>query len=71
MYKLIEYSDNYSKTAASLLQYYRNEPHDAAILNSESLKPQTQYNNNNNNNNSNNNNNNNNSNNNNNRKSPC
>ena len=45
MYKLIEYSDNYSKTPESLLQYYRNEPHDAAILNFESLKPQTQYNN--------------------------
>ena len=26
MYNLIEYSDNYSKTSGSLLQYYRDEP---------------------------------------------
>ena len=25
MYNLIEYSDNYSKTSESLLQYYRDE----------------------------------------------
>ena len=26
MYKLLEYSDNYSKTSESLWQYYRSEP---------------------------------------------
>ena len=26
MYKLIEYSDNYSKTYGSLWQYYRDKP---------------------------------------------
>ena len=26
LYKLIEYSDNYSKTSGSLWQYYRYEP---------------------------------------------
>ena len=26
MYNLIEYSDNYLKTSASLWQYYRDEP---------------------------------------------
>ena len=26
MYKLIEYSDNYSKTSGSLWQYYRDKP---------------------------------------------
>ena len=26
IYKLIEYSDNYSKTSGSLWQYYRDEP---------------------------------------------
>ena len=28
MYNLIEYSDNYSKTSASLWQYYKDEPND-------------------------------------------
>ena len=28
MYNLIEYSDNYAKTAGSLLQYYRDKPND-------------------------------------------
>ena len=28
MYNLIEHSDNYSKTSASLWQYYRDEPND-------------------------------------------
>ena len=28
MYNLIEYSDNYAKTSASLWQYYRDEPND-------------------------------------------
>ena len=26
MYKLLEYSDNYSKTSGNLWQYYRSEP---------------------------------------------
>ena len=36
MYNLIEYSDNYSKTSGSLLQYYRDEPalNDAGALDS-------------------------------------
>ena len=37
MYKLIEYSDNYSKASGSLWQYYRNEPNDN-LTDSESLK---------------------------------
>ena len=37
MYKLIEYSDNYSKTSGSLYQYYRDEPNDN-IEDSESFK---------------------------------
>ena len=28
IYNLIEYSDNYSKTSASLWQYYKDEPND-------------------------------------------
>ena len=28
MYNLIEYSDNYSKTSASLWQYYKDDPND-------------------------------------------
>ena len=37
MYNLIEYSDNYSKTSASLWQYYQDDPNDN-IANSESFK---------------------------------
>ena len=37
MYKLIEYSDNYSKTSGSLRQHYRDEPNDNLTY-SESLK---------------------------------
>ena len=37
MYNLIEYSDNYSKTSGSLLQYYRDEPNDN-LADSESFK---------------------------------
>ena len=36
VYKLIEYSDNYSKTSGSLSQYYRDEAND--ITESESFK---------------------------------
>ena len=37
MYKLIEYSDNYSKKSGSLWQYYRDEPNDN-LTDSESFK---------------------------------
>ena len=37
MYNLIEYSDIYSKTSRSLLQYYKDEPNDS-IADSESFK---------------------------------
>ena len=37
MYKLIEYSDNYSKTSGSLWQYYKDDPNDN-LANSESFK---------------------------------
>ena len=37
MYNMIEYSDNYSKTSGSLLQYYKDDPNDN-IANSESFK---------------------------------
>ena len=37
MYKLIEYSDKYSKTSGSLWQYYRDDPNDN-ITQSESFK---------------------------------
>ena len=37
MYKLIEYSDNYSKTSGRLWQYYKNEPNDN-LANSDSFK---------------------------------
>ena len=37
MYKLIEYSDNYSKTSGSLWQYYKDEPNDN-LTDSESFK---------------------------------
>ena len=37
MYNLIEYSDNYAKTTASLWQYFRDEPDDN-IEDSESFK---------------------------------
>ena len=36
-YKLIEYSDNYSKTPGSLLPYYKDDPNDSITL-SESFK---------------------------------
>ena len=36
MYNLIEYSDNYSKTAGSLWQYYKDDPNHN-LANSESL----------------------------------
>ena len=38
MYNLIEYSDNYAKTSRSLWQYFRDEPDDADIEDSESFK---------------------------------
>ena len=37
MHKLIEYSDNYSKTSGSLWQYYKDDPNDN-ITQSESFK---------------------------------
>ena len=37
MYKLIEYSNNYSKTSGSLWQYYKDEPNDNSA-NPESFK---------------------------------
>ena len=37
MYNLIEHSDNYAKTSASLWQYYRHEPNDN-LTDSESFK---------------------------------
>ena len=37
MYKLIEYSDNYSKKSGSLWQYYKDEPNDN-LANFESFK---------------------------------
>ena len=37
MYNMIEYSDNYSKTSGSLLQYYKDDTNDN-IANSESFK---------------------------------
>ena len=37
MYNLIEYSDNYAKTSASLWQYFRDEPDDN-LADSESFK---------------------------------
>ena len=37
IYNLIEYSDNYSKTSGSLLQYYKDDLNDN-IENSESFK---------------------------------
>ena len=38
MYNLIEYSDNYAKTSGSLWQYFRDEPDDNNIEDSESFK---------------------------------
>ena len=38
MYNLIEYSDNYAKTSGSLWQYFRDEPDDDNIEDSESFK---------------------------------
>ena len=40
MYNLIEYSDSYSKTFGSLLQYYKNDPNDN-IAQPESFKSKT------------------------------
>ena len=40
-YNVIEYSYNYSKTSGSLRQYYRDEPQDTAMINSESFKSKT------------------------------
>ena len=37
MYNLIEYSDNYAKTSGSLWQYFRDEPDDNNIEDSESF----------------------------------
>ena len=37
MYNLIEYSDNYSRTSASLWQYYKDDPNNI-ITNPESFK---------------------------------
>ena len=37
MCNLIDYSDNYSKTSASLWQYYKDDPNDI-LANSESFK---------------------------------
>ena len=37
MYNLIEYCENYSKTFASLWQYYKDEPNEN-LANSESFK---------------------------------
>ena len=37
MYNLIEYSDNYSKAAGSLWQYYKDESNDN-LVDSESFK---------------------------------
>ena len=42
MYNLIEYSDNYAKTAESLWQYFRDEPvDDDDIEDSKSFKSKT------------------------------
>ena len=38
MYNLIEYSDNYAKTSGSLWQYFRDEPDDNDVEDSESFK---------------------------------
>ena len=38
MCNFIEYSDNYLKTLGSMRQHDTDEPHDTAIVNSESLK---------------------------------
>ena len=38
MYNFIEYSDNYAKTSGSLWQYFRDEPDDNNIEDSESFK---------------------------------
>ena len=38
LYNLIEYSDNYAKTSGSLWQYFRDEPDDNNIEDSESFK---------------------------------
>ena len=37
MYNLIEYSDNYAKTSGSLWQYFRDEPDDNNIEDSNHL----------------------------------
>ena len=38
IYNLVEYSDNYAKTSGSLWQYFRYEPDDNNIEDSESFK---------------------------------
>ena len=38
MYSLIECSDNYEKSPGNLWKYFRDEPGDTAITNSESFK---------------------------------
>ena len=38
MYKLLEYSDNYSKTSRNLWQYYKDEPNDN-LADYKSFKP--------------------------------
>ena len=38
LYNLIEYSDNYSKKSGSLWQYYKDDPNDNNITESESFK---------------------------------
>ena len=40
MYNFLEYSDNYSKTSGSLMQYCRDEPN-TTIKGSESLRIKT------------------------------
>ena len=42
MYNLIGYSDNYAKTSGSLWQYFRDEPDDNNIEDSESFKSKIQ-----------------------------
>ena len=43
MYNLLEYSNNYGKTLASLWQYFRNEPHHNGIIYSESCKLKSRF----------------------------
>ena len=41
MHNLIEYNDSFSKTSGSFQQYQRDQPHNIAIVNSESFKSKT------------------------------